>query len=156
MTPQKRLSIVVAMVVVLGVAFVLIAPGKEESSSSKTASTAPAAQEPTSTPATTTSDAPTATAPAAAPRPAATRITVRDGAPVGGVQKVEVQQGDSVRLTITSDRPDEVHVHGYDLEEAVGPGAPARFSFTADADGVYEVELHESGNQIASLEVQPS
>ena len=46
-------------------------------------------------------------------------------------------------------------MHGYDLERPVAPDAPARFSFTADADGIFEVELHGSGAQIASLEVQP-
>jgi hypothetical protein len=155
MTPQKRLLIVGAMVIVLGAAFVLVAPGKKDDTSGTATTGAPVAA--TTTAATpTTSTGPTATAPAAQPVPAATRITVRGGSPVGGVQKVDVQQGDTVRLTISSDRPDEVHVHGYDLEKEVGPGAPARFSFTADADGIYEVELHESGNQIASLEVQPS
>ena len=63
--------------------------------------------------------------------------------------------GDTIRFTVSSDQSDEVHVHGYDLEKPVGPGAPARFSFSADADGIFEVELHGSGAQIASLEVQP-
>jgi plastocyanin len=97
----------------------------------------------------------TATAPAAPPQPAATRIRVRGGEPVGGVETIEVQRGDRIRFTVSSDQPDEVHVHGYDLERPVAPGAPARFSFTADADGIFEVELHGSHAQIASLEVQP-
>jgi plastocyanin len=156
MTPQKRLLIVGAMVIVLGLAFVLVAPGKKDDTSGTATTGAPGAAATTDATATTPSAAPTATAPAATPQPAATRITVRAGAPVGGVQKVDVDQGDTVRLTISSDRPDEVHVHGYDLEKPVAPGAPARFTFTADADGIYEVEVHESGNQIASLEVQPS
>jgi hypothetical protein len=98
---------------------------------------------------------PTATAPPAPPRPAATRLVVPRGPPVGGVRTIEVQKGDTIRFTVSSDQSDEVHVHGYDLERPVGPGAPARFSFTADADGIFEVELHGSGAQIASLEVQP-
>jgi hypothetical protein len=103
----------------------------------------------------TTATEPTATAPAATPEPAATRIRVRDGQPVGGVQTIEVEKGDRIRFTVSSDQSDEVHVHGYDLERPVGPDAPARFSFTADADGIFEVELHGGGAQIASLEVQP-
>jgi hypothetical protein len=158
MTPTKRLSFVAVSVLVLGVAFWLVRPDAHDPERAGTTAAAPAQQQATDAPAATTpgSGGPTATAPAASPRPAATQISVRGGAPVGGVQKVTVRQGDVVRLIVLSDQPDEVHVHGYDLEREVGPGAPARLRFTADADGVYEVELHESGNQIASLEVQPS
>jgi hypothetical protein len=98
---------------------------------------------------------PVATAPAAPAEPAATRISVRGGDPVGGVKTIEVEKGDRIRFTVSSDQSDEVHVHGYDIERPVGPGAPASFNFSADADGIFEVELHGSGAQIASLEVQP-
>jgi hypothetical protein len=37
----------------------------------------------------------------------------------------------------------------------VGPGQPARLRFTADAEGVFELELHGTGTQIATLEVRP-
>src|SRR5215210_7572464 len=65
------------------------------------------------------------------------------------------EKGDRIRFTVFSDQSDEVHVHGYDLDRPVGPDVPARFSFTADADGIFEVEPHGSGAQIASWEVLP-
>jgi hypothetical protein len=151
MSSTRKALLAVAAVAVLAVAFGLARPGGGDDAS-------PTASEPAQTgqPATVEdAAAPTATAPAAAPRPAATPIAVRGGQPVGGVATIEVEKGDTLRFTVSSDQSDEVHVHGYDLERPVGPGAPARFSFTADADGIFEVELHGSGAQIASLEVQP-
>ena len=132
------------------VAFVFLQPGDDDEEGASTASRgeATAATRPAS-------EAPTATAPAAPSQPAATRITVRDGKPVGGVRTIEVSKGDTIRFIVSSDQSDEVHVHGYDLEKPVGPSAPARFSSTADIDRMFEVELHGSEAQIASLEVQP-
>jgi plastocyanin len=159
MSSAMKALLAVAAVVVLAVAFILVQPGDDDDDASTTAAAAPAT---TAAPAAVTQEAEeastptaTATAPAAPPQPAATRIRVRSGAPVGGVKTIEVEQGDRIRFIVSSDQSDEVHVHGYDLERPVAPDAPARFSFTADADGIFEVELHGSGAQIASLEVQP-
>jgi FtsP/CotA-like multicopper oxidase with cupredoxin domain len=96
----------------------------------------------------------------AEPRPEAEEPTVevvrvRAGEPVGGVKTLEYRRGDRIRLRVTSDAPDEVHVHGFDVEKAVGPSAPATFNIEADIEGRFEVELHESGAQIATIEVSP-
>jgi hypothetical protein len=48
-----------------------------------------------------------------------------------------------------------VHVHGYDLFRDVAPGRPARFSFPARVDGVFEIELEDRAEQIISLRVRP-
>jgi hypothetical protein len=157
MSSRKKALLAATAVVALGVAFALVQPGDDDD----TPTTAAEPPGTTQAPATVsdelalTQSTPTATAPAANPEPAATRIRVRDGAPLGGVTTIEVEKGDRIRFTVSSDQSDEVHVHGYDLERPVAPDAPARFSFTADADGIFEVELHGSGAQIASLEVQP-
>ena len=89
-----------------------------------------------------------------------TKITFKDGAPVGGVRDVEVAQGDHVRLAVTPDVPAEVHVHGYELEKDVKPGQTAKFDFPATAEGVFEVEVHhlvngseQTGVQVAELKV---
>jgi hypothetical protein len=147
-----------AAVVVLAVGFALLQPGDDDDAPAPAAQTVATTEAPATveaSPAEDTTTTATATAPAAPPQPAATRIQVRGGEPVGGVETIEVERGDRIRFTVSSDQPDEVHVHGYDLERPVAPGAPARFSFTADADGIFEVELHGSGAPIASLEVQP-
>ena len=82
-------------------------------------------------------------------------IMVEGGAPVGGVAELEYDVGDEVRFAVSSDAADEVHVHGYDIEQEIGPGEPTELAFTADLDGVYEVELHEGAAQIAELTVKP-
>jgi hypothetical protein len=156
MSSAMKALLGVGAVAVLAVAFVLVQPGDDDDGARTIATTeAPAASD--AQPATTEEQAttPTATAPAAPSQPAATRVRVRGGQPVGGVRTIEVEKGDTIRFIVSSDQSDEVHVHGYDLERPVGPSAPARFSFRADIDGIFEVELHDSGAQIASLEVQP-
>ena len=52
--------------------------------------------------------------------------------------------------------PDEVHLHGYDIEKEAEAGKPVWFNFKASMDGVFEIEVHKpTANQIAELEVQP-
>ena len=88
-------------------------------------------------------------------QPAILTIVVRNGEPVGGVDELEYDAGDQVRFRVSSNRADEVHVHGYDEEEEIPAGGSATLSFPADIEGIFEVELHESETQIAELRVNP-
>jgi hypothetical protein len=87
--------------------------------------------------------------------PSATTIVLEDGQPVGGVQELEYSAGEQVRFTVESDVADEVHVHGYDLTEDVPAGGRVTFSFPAEIEGIFEVELEGQGEQIAELRVNP-
>jgi hypothetical protein len=60
----------------------------------------------------------------------------------GDAGRVPVPEGTHVTLVVTSDVPDEVHLHGYDVEAPLEPGTPAELSFDATIPGVFEVELH--------------
>ncbi|MET0305620.1 MAG: hypothetical protein ABW196_05255 [Solirubrobacterales bacterium] len=82
-------------------------------------------------------------------------IVVRSGEPVGGVQELEYSAGDQIRFRVSSNQADEVHVHGYDVEEEIPAGGAATLSFPADIEGIFEVELHGSETQIAELRVNP-
>jgi hypothetical protein len=82
-------------------------------------------------------------------------IDVVDGQPKGGVTDLEFVKGDEIKFAVRSNTADEVHVHGYDIEEEIEPGKPAIFDFPADLEGVFEVELHGSETQIAELTVSP-
>jgi hypothetical protein len=150
MSTVARIGVVLATVAVLAVAFVLLSPEADDDSNT--------AQTPTTeTPTATTSDAPPPTA-TTAPPPAPTfeRVRVRGGEPVGGIKKITVKQGDRARFEVTStDTSDEVHLHGYDITRNVAPGSAARFSFAANAEGIFEVELHGTQTQIAELTVEP-
>ncbi len=89
------------------------------------------------------------------PRPAYERVQIRGGQPVGGVKDITVQKGDTVRLAVSSDTADEVHVHGYDLKKDMEAGGTVRFRFAADVEGVFEIELEGAHVQIAKLTVEP-
>jgi hypothetical protein len=82
-------------------------------------------------------------------------IDVVDGKPEGGVKVLEYKKGDRVELTINSDTADEVHIHGYDLMKDVERGGSVSFSFPANIDGEFEIELEDAKQQLASLRVEP-
>jgi len=88
-------------------------------------------------------------------KPSVTVIEVVGGEPKGGVADLEFTKGDEIRFDVESDTADEVHVHGYDIEEELPAGGKAKFDFPADLEGVFEVELHGSATPIAELTVNP-
>jgi len=146
-----RIAAIAGTFVVLVVAFVALRPGDDDGTKTTATSTVPATGA-TTTAATTT----TGTTTTAAPRPAYAKIAVRDGKPVGGVQKVTVTKGDQARIEVSSqDTSDEIHLHGYDLMRDLKAPGSVRFSFEADADGIYEIELEGAGVQIGELVVEP-
>jgi hypothetical protein len=73
----------------------------------------------------------------------------------GAIRKLEVSKGDVVRLRVRASSADDVHVHGYDLLRAVKPGKTTVLRFTADIEGIFEIELEGSGTRIGELRVQP-
>ena len=138
-----------AAVVVLGVALLLTGCGGDDKFADAEQTT-PATE--------TTSSAPPSTAPPSSS--AATFdgtevvVAVEDGKVSPPTRRVEVGVGTDVRLVITSDTADEVHVHGYDLEQDLPAGKRVTLEFTADQAGLFEVEAHESGLQLVQLEVR--
>lgn len=80
-------------------------------------------------------------------------VTVSGGQASGDTGRVEVPVGTTVRLTVTSDAADQVHVHGYDLTAAVSPGQSTQLEFVADRAGVFEVELHDARQVVTRLQV---
>lgn len=87
------------------------------------------------------------------PRPPT--IVIRDGQPVGGVEELEYEAGERVRFRVRSDVADEVHVHGYDVSSELPAGGTVTVSFSAEIEGIFEVELEQRGAQIAELRVDP-
>ena len=88
-------------------------------------------------------------------RPSLPTIVVRNGEPVGGVAELEVRRGDPVRFIVRSDVDEEIHVHGFDVYADVEAGARTRVEFPAEFAGIFEVEMHGSGTEIARITVQP-
>lgn len=153
----------VGAVVILGALFVALRGSESEQP--------PAAQSPTTgqvptttvgnastepePPTMTTESTPATTTAAPSAGPAATRIFVEGGRPVGGIERMTAKRGDRVAIVVRSDVPEVVHLHGYDIERPVGPGKPAQLRFVAEATGRFDLELEESGVQIGDLSVTP-
>lgn len=142
MSRNARIGIIVAAAAIVVVAFVALRPSNDGGSTAGR----------TTTPA--TGPATTSTTPKK-PKPRVATIRVSGGEPVGGVRKLTFREGGTIRFRVTDDTADEVHLHGYDIEEAVGPGKAAKFSVPATITGRFEVELHETATPIAEVTVEP-
>lgn len=100
--------------------------------------------------------APTASLPDTSAPPAADasfEITATGSDVTGDTGRLKVSIGDTVRIRVTSTTADQVHLHGYDVQAAVGPGQPAELSVEATIPGVFAIELENSGVGLASLQV---
>ena len=81
-------------------------------------------------------------------------VSVRDGKVAPKPHRVDVKLGANVRLQVTSDEDDVLHVHGYDVEEPLEAGHTTTVELTADQPGVFEVETHESELLLLQLAVR--
>ena len=95
---------------------------------------------------------------AAQPKPF--KIDIRGGKPVGGPADIKVKKGDKVQIVVTADAHDDIHLHGYDIEKPVEPGKPTTFRFTANIEGIFEIESHvaeDAGREplMGKLTVEP-
>jgi hypothetical protein len=98
---------------------------------------------------------PTSRATAGSSRKADTiRVAVKDGKVTPATHREPVARGDTVKLVVTTDTADEVHVHGIDIEKETAPGKPVTITLVAKDAGIYEVETHKSGLQLLQLEVR--
>jgi hypothetical protein len=82
-------------------------------------------------------------------------LVVKGGRLVSGDPLVKVRQGDSVTLRVTSDKADELHLHGYDRHAHIKAGATAVVTLKADRTGRFPFELHKSHVELGTLEVYP-
>lgn len=70
-------------------------------------------------------------------------LRIEKGKVAQNMRLIRVKQGDAVRLRWTTDRPIVLHLHGYDIEKKVDPGAVAEMAFEARATGRFPVEEHK-------------
>jgi hypothetical protein len=147
----SRIAILVAVVVVAVGGLVIAKSGGDKTKSATTSASTQGSPAGTDTSTSTTTSATT-------PKPAGPpvfQITVAGGKPVGGIEKIKVNKGDTVNLVVKSDVADEIHIHGYDFHKTVAAGGTVRFRFPAKIDGSFEIELEGRKEQIAALTVEP-
>ncbi|MEE6176667.1 hypothetical protein [Mycobacterium sp. 050134] len=83
-------------------------------------------------------------------------VTIAKGqvTPTNATLQAKVHQ--PITLTVTSDAPDELHVHSVpDHKFEVAAAPDQKFQFSVDVPGNVEVELHHLDRTIATIQVQP-
>jgi hypothetical protein len=127
----------ITAVAVLALTTALSGCGSDDAQPAASTSSPDATPAATAKPSTKTSATPTSDA-------VAINITI-DGKKVDPApSRTKVPVNSKVRLTVSSDVANEIHVHGYEIYKDVTPGKPAVITFKADQKGLFEVETHES------------
>ena len=134
-------------------AAILIAGCSAPASPSQTVT---AAGSPLITPAGTAQPPSALTTPSTAPTPSVRTITIelKDGKASPNGDRVNLDEGEPFVLDITSDRDDEVHVHGFDKEIEVTAGKRVTVTMMADRTGRFEVESHHPELLIVVLQIR--
>ena len=153
MSTNQRLGLVALAVAVAVAAFAIVKPGDDQDSQN-TAGKATRAE----TAENTSTGSDTATKPE---QPVVQRIVIKDGRPVGGVRELKFTTGELARIEVSSEAPDQLHLHGYEIRKEARPGKPASFRFEAKAEGTFELESHtaeHAGREplVARVVVTPS
>jgi hypothetical protein len=90
-------------------------------------------------------------------------LPIANGRVPANVRRIRVKQGDNVTLRWSADKRMAVHLHGYDIEKEVVPGAISEMTFAARATGRFTVEPHiakqsgghSHGEVLVTIEVYP-
>ena len=147
MSRNQRLGFlgIAAVIAIVAVIVLTAGGGNDEQEATNSASTR------TATPsATATEDGATPTpTPTPTPKPKPPLLQA------GKVTKLRFDEGETVRFRARSAKAEEIHVHGYDRYVDLPAGETVTESFKASITGIFEVELHGSGEQIAELRVDP-
>jgi hypothetical protein len=159
MSRNQRIGLLLAALAVAVVAVVVaVASGGGDDGADQAAQTDQTKTQDRADTGTETTEQPHETVP---PEPAVTRIRIEGGRVAGGAADIQATKGDTVRIVVSSDAPDEFHLHGYDIYERAQPGQPARFVFKANIEGIFELESHvaeDAGRDplVGKLTVEPS
>src|SRR5215210_5648386 len=145
MPRSQRIAMLAIAAIIAVVAVIALGTGGDDETPAADRRTA---QRTATTPQTSTDDASddTAAAPQAAPAPKPkpkppllTAATART---------LTYNKGDTVVFRVRNSSAEEVHVHGYDIARDLPAGKTITLRFTADLEGIYEVELEQSGTPL--------
>lgn len=91
-------------------------------------------------------------------------LNIVNGRVPDNMRLIRVKQDDVVKLEWSTDKPVTVHLHGYDIEQDLKPGAVTQMTFTARATGRFTIEPHigktpsgghAHGDVLVTIEVYP-
>lgn len=83
--------------------------------------------------------------------PVTLSVTI-DGSTMTPAQ-LAAHQNDSVTLTVTADKAEEIHLHGYDIQFHPAPGKPDTKTFKADKTGKFDIEIESTSILLGELDV---
>ncbi|MHB8572992.1 MAG: hypothetical protein ACYDAY_08565 [Candidatus Dormibacteria bacterium] len=64
-------------------------------------------------------------------------------------------QGDTIRLSLVTDRNEEIHLHGFDYKFEMKAGVAQSRTFAADRTGNFEIEIEDSSTHLGELDITP-
>lgn len=130
-----------ALVVI--VALVVVPGGDDDSGETERAADTASEKTPATAPGSTQGEA----APEPKPKPPLLQA--------GKERQLAFRKGDTITFRVQHSADEEVHVHGYDKSRAIKAGETATMSFKANIEGIFEIELEQSGVPLGSLKVEP-
>jgi hypothetical protein len=150
MSRNQRLSFlgIAAVIAVVAIVVLTVGGGSDDTTTDDSANTS-AQQTATATATPTAEDGQEESTPTPTPKPQPPLLQA------GKVAKLRFDEGETVRFRVRSDKPEHVHIHGYDIVKDVEPGKTANVAFKATITGIFEVEFEDSAEQIAELRVDP-
>lgn len=89
------------------------------------------------------------------PAPQERKINLSVGTVKRDPAELIVREGDRVTIEVSSERPLQFHLHGYDIQREVQPGAPATIAFEATLTGRFQMEDEVTKELLGSLIVEP-
>ena len=146
MTRSQRIGLLAAAVVVAVAAFVIAQSGGDSNDNAE--------------PATSGGSGTQSTQSSQPAQPQAFRINVKGGVVDGDTQTFTVKKNDIVRIVVSSDAPDQIHLHGYDIEKEADAGQAGPLRVQGERRGRLQLESHaaeDAGNEplLAHLHVEP-
>ncbi len=80
-------------------------------------------------------------------------LAIANGHRAAGPAEIETFAGDRLLLSVTADRPAELHLHGYDKTLDVAPGRPTTLDLLLEHSGRFELEAHGEDDHHGALTV---
>jgi hypothetical protein len=154
MSRNQRLSFlgIAAVIAVVAILVLVVGGGSDDTTTDDSANTS-AQQTATATATPTPEGGQETSTPTPTPTP-----TPKPQPPLlqaGKVTKLRFDEGETVRFRVRSDKPEHVHIHGYDIMKDVGAGETVNVAFKGDITGIFEIEFEDSAQQIGELRVDP-
>ena len=69
--------------------------------------------------------------------------------------QLQANEGDTLTVSVASDKYEEIHLHGYDKHFFPSPGQPATLTFPADKTGNFVIEIEATSTPLGLLDVKP-